>query len=33
MHCSGTNFVRAVQEQLPEKLILSTTGTTIQFAA
>ncbi len=33
MHCSGTNFVRAVQEQIPEKLILSTTGTTIQFAA
>lgn len=33
MHCSGVNFVKAVQEQLPDKLILSTTGTTIQFSA
>jgi len=27
MHCSGTNFVQAMRERLPDRLALSTTGT------
>lgn len=33
MHCSGTNFVNAVTEQMPEKLILSSTGSRFTFGA
>jgi 7,8-dihydropterin-6-yl-methyl-4-(beta-D-ribofuranosyl)aminobenzene 5'-phosphate synthase len=31
MHCSGTNFINAVTEQMPEKLILSSTGSRYTF--
>lgn len=33
MHCSGDNFTRAVREQLPEKLLVSTTGSRLVFGA
>jgi len=31
MHCSGDNFVRAVREQMPDKLVLATIGSRISF--
>lgn len=33
MHCSGANFVAAVREQLPEKLLESSTGSLFTFGA
>jgi 7,8-dihydropterin-6-yl-methyl-4-(beta-D-ribofuranosyl)aminobenzene 5'-phosphate synthase len=32
MHCSGDNFIRAVQATMPEKLVLGTTGSRVTFA-
>jgi len=31
MHCSGNNFVQAVREQMPDKLVLATIGSRIIF--
>ncbi len=31
MHCSGENFIRAVREQLPDKLMVSYTGARLTF--
>jgi 7,8-dihydropterin-6-yl-methyl-4-(beta-D-ribofuranosyl)aminobenzene 5'-phosphate synthase len=33
MHCSGTNFIQAVREQMPNKLIVSSTGSRLTFGA
>lgn len=33
MHCSGDNFVRQVREQMPDKLVLPTTGSRLTFGA
>jgi 7,8-dihydropterin-6-yl-methyl-4-(beta-D-ribofuranosyl)aminobenzene 5'-phosphate synthase len=33
MHCSGINFIQAMREQMPDKLLLSTTGSRIVFGA
>jgi 7,8-dihydropterin-6-yl-methyl-4-(beta-D-ribofuranosyl)aminobenzene 5'-phosphate synthase len=33
MHCSGDNFVRAVREQMPHKLLESSTGSRYIFGA
>lgn len=33
MHCSGNNFVQAVRQQMPGKLLVSTTGSQITFGA
>ena len=33
MHCSGPGFVAAVREQMPDRLITSTTGTEYLFGA
>ncbi|HSP51087.1 MAG TPA: MBL fold metallo-hydrolase [Pseudolabrys sp.] len=33
MHCSGDNFIQAVRAQMPEKLVLATTGSRITFSA
>ena len=33
MHCSGENFVRAVREQMPDKLLVSYTGAGLTFGA
>ena len=33
MHCSGDNFTQAVRAQMPEKLVLGTTGSRITFSA
>jgi 7,8-dihydropterin-6-yl-methyl-4-(beta-D-ribofuranosyl)aminobenzene 5'-phosphate synthase len=33
MHCSGENFIRAVREQMPEKLLVSYTGARVTFGA
>ena len=33
MHCSGLNFMQAVREQMPEKLLVSTTGSRVIFGA
>lgn len=33
MHCSGLNFVQEVQAQMPENLIVTTTGSQIVFGA
>jgi 7,8-dihydropterin-6-yl-methyl-4-(beta-D-ribofuranosyl)aminobenzene 5'-phosphate synthase len=33
MHCSGDNFARAVREQMPDKLLLPTTGSRLTFGA
>ena len=33
MHCSGDNFTRAVREQMPDKLLLATTGSRLTFGA
>jgi 7,8-dihydropterin-6-yl-methyl-4-(beta-D-ribofuranosyl)aminobenzene 5'-phosphate synthase len=31
MHCSGTNFIQAVRERMPGKLIVSSTGSRLTF--
>jgi hypothetical protein len=31
MHCSGTNFIDAMRQQMPEKLVLSTVGSRFAF--
>jgi 7,8-dihydropterin-6-yl-methyl-4-(beta-D-ribofuranosyl)aminobenzene 5'-phosphate synthase len=31
MHCSGNNFIQAVRQQMPGKLLVSTTGSQITF--
>jgi len=33
MHCSGQNFIQAVREQMPDKLVLATIGSRIKFGA
>jgi len=33
MHCSGSNFIQAVREQMPDRLLVSTTGSRIGFGA
>jgi 7,8-dihydropterin-6-yl-methyl-4-(beta-D-ribofuranosyl)aminobenzene 5'-phosphate synthase len=33
MHCSGENFIRAVREQMPDKLLVSYTGAGLTFGA
>jgi 7,8-dihydropterin-6-yl-methyl-4-(beta-D-ribofuranosyl)aminobenzene 5'-phosphate synthase len=31
MHCSGLNFAQAVREQMPDRLLVSSTGTRLTF--
>jgi 7,8-dihydropterin-6-yl-methyl-4-(beta-D-ribofuranosyl)aminobenzene 5'-phosphate synthase len=33
MHCSGIGFIQEVRKQMPEKLLMSTTGSRITFSA
>jgi 7,8-dihydropterin-6-yl-methyl-4-(beta-D-ribofuranosyl)aminobenzene 5'-phosphate synthase len=33
MHCSGANFIEAMRQQMPEKLVLSTVGSRFTFGA
>jgi 7,8-dihydropterin-6-yl-methyl-4-(beta-D-ribofuranosyl)aminobenzene 5'-phosphate synthase len=33
MHCSGENFIRAVRQQMPDKLLVSYTGAGLTFGA
>ena len=33
MHCSGSNFLEAAKQQMPEKLVLCTTGSRFTFSA
>jgi 7,8-dihydropterin-6-yl-methyl-4-(beta-D-ribofuranosyl)aminobenzene 5'-phosphate synthase len=33
MHCSGSNFIQAMREQMPDSLIVTTTGSRITFGA
>ena len=33
MHCSGTNFIQAVREQMPNKLLVTSTGSRLTFGA
>jgi 7,8-dihydropterin-6-yl-methyl-4-(beta-D-ribofuranosyl)aminobenzene 5'-phosphate synthase len=33
MHCSGQNFIQAVREQMPDKLVHATIGSRILFGA
>jgi 7,8-dihydropterin-6-yl-methyl-4-(beta-D-ribofuranosyl)aminobenzene 5'-phosphate synthase len=33
MHCSGNNFVQAIQAHMPDRLVLSTTGSLLTFGA
>jgi hypothetical protein len=33
MHCGGENFIRAVREQMPDKLLVSYTGAGLTFGA
>jgi 7,8-dihydropterin-6-yl-methyl-4-(beta-D-ribofuranosyl)aminobenzene 5'-phosphate synthase len=33
MHCSGANFVQATREQMPDNLIVTTTGSLLAFGA
>lgn len=33
MHCSGNNFIAAVRQQMPDRLLLSTTGSRVTFGA
>ena len=33
MHCSGLNFIQAVREQMPDRLLVSSTGTRLTFGA
>ena len=31
MHCSGDNFIRAVREQMPDKLLVPSTGVAVDL--
>jgi len=31
MHCSGNNFIQAIRQQMPDKLLVSTTGSRVIF--
>lgn len=33
MHCSGMNFIQAMQQQMPDRLLLSATGSRFSFGA
>ena len=33
MHCSGTNFIQAVREQMPNKLLVTSAGSRLTFGA
>jgi hypothetical protein len=33
MHCSGSNFLETARREMPEKLVLCTTGSQFTFAA
>lgn len=33
MHCSGLNFIQATREQMPDRLLISSTGTRLTFGA
>jgi 7,8-dihydropterin-6-yl-methyl-4-(beta-D-ribofuranosyl)aminobenzene 5'-phosphate synthase len=33
MHCSGENFIREVRAQMPDKLLVPTTGSRVTFGA
>ncbi len=33
LHCSGNNFIQAMREQMPDKLLVSTTGSRMTFGA
>lgn len=33
MHCSGVNFIQEVRKQMPERMLLSTTGSRVTFSA
>ena len=33
MHCSGANFIDLAKQEMPEKLVLCTTGSSFQFVA
>jgi 7,8-dihydropterin-6-yl-methyl-4-(beta-D-ribofuranosyl)aminobenzene 5'-phosphate synthase len=33
MHCSGNNFIAAVRQQMPDRLLVSTTGSRVTFGA
>jgi 7,8-dihydropterin-6-yl-methyl-4-(beta-D-ribofuranosyl)aminobenzene 5'-phosphate synthase len=33
MHCSGDNFIQAVRESMPKKLLVSFTGAGLTFGA
>jgi hypothetical protein len=33
MHCSGANFIDAMRQQMPEKLVLSSVGSRFTFGA
>jgi 7,8-dihydropterin-6-yl-methyl-4-(beta-D-ribofuranosyl)aminobenzene 5'-phosphate synthase len=33
MHCSGDNFIRAVRDNMPDKLIVPSTGARLTFGA
>jgi hypothetical protein len=33
MHCSGNNFLEAAKREMPEKLVLCTTGSRLTFTA
>ena len=33
MHCSGDNFIRAIRENMPDKLIVPSTGARLTFGA
>ena len=33
MHCSGQNFVDLAKQEMPEKLVLCTTGSRFSFTA
>jgi hypothetical protein len=33
MHCSSNNFIQAVRQQTPDRLLVPTTGSRISFGA
>jgi 7,8-dihydropterin-6-yl-methyl-4-(beta-D-ribofuranosyl)aminobenzene 5'-phosphate synthase len=33
MHCSGANFIQLVREQMPSKLLVTSTGSRLTFGA
>jgi 7,8-dihydropterin-6-yl-methyl-4-(beta-D-ribofuranosyl)aminobenzene 5'-phosphate synthase len=33
MHCSGNNFIQAARQQMPDKVLVSTTGSRVTFGA